>query len=81
MDALRRPDFEISNREMQFVKNKIFSKINVVLLIILLMAYLKIEKVQEIIAENKLKNKVSSLEDYWIQETEKILIMLWGKKV
>jgi hypothetical protein len=44
----------------------------------------KIEKVQEIIAENKLKNKVSSLEDYAvevIQETEKILIMLWGKKV
>jgi hypothetical protein len=35
---------------------------------------LKIEKVQEIIAENKLKNKVSSLEDYAveiIQETEK----------
>ena len=35
---------------------------------------LKIEKVQEIIAENKLKNKVSALEDYAIeivQETEK----------
>jgi hypothetical protein len=35
---------------------------------------LKIEKVQEIIAENKLKKKVSSLEDYAvevIQETEK----------
>jgi hypothetical protein len=43
----------------------------------------KIEKVQEIIAENKLKNKVSSLEDYAvevIQETEKILIMLWARK-
>jgi hypothetical protein len=43
-----------------------------------------LKKVQEIIAENKLKNKVSSLEDYAvevIQETEKILIMLWGKKV
>jgi hypothetical protein len=35
---------------------------------------LKIEKVKEIIAENKLKNKVSSLEDFAIeiiQETEK----------
>jgi hypothetical protein len=32
----------------------------------------------------QIENKVSSLEDYAvevIQETEKILIMLWGKKV
>jgi hypothetical protein len=34
--------------------------------------------------QNKLKNKVSSLEDYAvevIQETEKILIMLWGESL
>jgi hypothetical protein len=46
------------------------------------MACIKIEKVNEIIAENKLKNKV--LEDYAIeiiQEREKILITLWGRKV
>jgi hypothetical protein len=31
------------------------------------LACIKIEKVNEIIAENKLKNKVSSLEDYAIE--------------
>jgi hypothetical protein len=44
--------------------------------------YLKL-KSTEIIAENKLKNKVSSLEDYAIeviQETEKILTMRWVRK-
>jgi hypothetical protein len=33
---------------------------------------LKIEKVQEIIAENKLKNKVSALEDYAIEITQEV---------
>jgi hypothetical protein len=46
------------------------------------LAYPKIEKVQEIIAENKLKNKVSSLEDYAVEviQEKKILIMLWARK-
>jgi hypothetical protein len=45
---------------------------------------LKIEQVQEIVAENKLKNKVSSLEDYAIEivvEPEKTSTMPWVKKV
>ena len=33
---------------------------------------LKIDKVKEIIAENKLKNKVSSLEDYAIEVTQEV---------
>ncbi len=45
---------------------------------------LKIDQVKEIIAENKLKNKVSSLEDYAIEVTvarqKKILIMQWVRK-
>jgi hypothetical protein len=48
----------------------------------LLTGVLKIEKVQEIIAENK-KNKVSALEDYAIEITqeEKTLTMRWDKRV
>jgi hypothetical protein len=44
---------------------------------------LKIEQVQEIVAENKLKNKVSSLEDYAeiVVEPEKTSTMPWVKKV
>jgi hypothetical protein len=43
---------------------------------------LKIEQVQEIVAENKLKNKVSSLEDYWdCCWAWKTSTMPWVKKV
>jgi hypothetical protein len=48
------------------------------------LACIKIEKVNEIIAENKLKNKVSSLRILQLKsllKEKKILITLWGRKV
>jgi hypothetical protein len=90
MDALKHfPDFEtklVTEKETFAKKQDIFKGL-------MWFAYTnnfanwymwKIEQVQEIVAENKLKNKVSSLEDYAIEivvEPEKTSTMPWVKKV